>query len=120
MLSESDLETLRAKHGRVSHCRYNGVDIVFRVPTRNEVLMWRADQANAPGSEDDNLAKKIVVMPTREEFIALMTKFPMLINNRKVARALSIATGVTEDAEEKDSGSDESVNGSPRETSLSA
>jgi len=120
MLSETDLESLRTKHGRVSHCRYNGVDIVFRLPTRNEVLMWRQDSNNAPGSEDENLAKKIVVVPDKEAFGALLQKYPMMVNNKKVARAISLITGVTEDAEEKDEGNDSSVNGSSPVSSASA
>jgi len=98
MLSEDDLNQLRDTHGRIAHCVYNGIDLVFRKPTRVEIQMFRS----ATGEErDEELARKIIVHPPREAFATLIADYPMLVNNAKVVRAMGIATGVVEETEAK-------------------
>jgi len=99
-----DLEALRQKHGRVTHVRYNGYDIVFRRPNAGEAQMYRTypmDTGEDRYQASAAMAQFIVVYPSVEELNALHEEYPFMFANEGVNDALSKAMGVRE--EKKDS-----------------
>ncbi len=99
-----DLDALRRAHKRVTHCRYNGHDLVFRKPTADEAQMYRAmpiDTGDQAHERTATLAQFILVYPSVEKWHELMDDYPFMLNNEAVNEAIAVAMGVRE--EKKDS-----------------
>lgn len=126
MLSEEKVAELRAQYGRVQYVTYNGVDLVFRKPSRVEVDM-HAVKVDAGGAEkaqaDNQLAQLIVVLcgtaegpAAKEPFLALLNEYPYICRCVAVGTALSVLTGVIQDETLKNAGSASRSSGSPPTT----
>lgn len=103
-LTDSDIEALRAKHGRVVHVRYNGYDFVFRKPNASEAQMYRTSPMDTGEDRHQamaSLAQFIVVHPSVIQFNDLLDEYPFMLSNEGVQDAISKAMGVRE--EKKDS-----------------
>jgi hypothetical protein len=98
-LTPERLDALSKQYGRVESTTYNGHAIAFRVPASLDAQMWRMSEGDK--ERDEQLARKIVVVPEREEFAALIDAYPFMLNNKKVAGALLRAMGIYESDEGK-------------------
>lgn len=99
-----NLEALRERHGRITHVRYNGYDIVFRRPNAGEAQMYRTypmDTGEDRYQASAAMAQFIVVYPSVEELNALHDEYPFMYSSEPLNDALSKAMGVRE--EKKDS-----------------
>lgn len=116
MLSDAELDALRATHGKIQAVRYNGNTLVFRKPTRAQVKAhaMALDNPQERPFADEQLARQTVVYPTREKFASLLEEFPYLTRNEKVGKALGVLCGILEEEEEKDLGSVSSGSGAPQ------
>jgi hypothetical protein len=99
-----NLEALRAKHGRITHVRYNGYDLVFRRPNVGEAQMYRTypmDTGEDRYQATATMAQFIVVYPSVEELNALHDEYPFMFSSEGVNAAIATAMGIRE--EKKDS-----------------
>lgn len=113
-LTPEQLEALRSKHGRIEHVRYNAIDLVFRAPSRMEIMVHRraADNPQEKHEADERLAQQTCVHPDREEFKALLERYPYATSNKKIANAVMRLSGIMETEFEEPSGSDSKPNAS--------
>jgi hypothetical protein len=80
------LEELKKTHGRIVHLSDTDEEdgellweAVFRVPTKREFDTYTAKQDQGQGFKGlEQLSRTIVIYPSREEFDALLDKFPGL------------------------------------------
>jgi hypothetical protein len=80
LLTSEQIAELEAKHGEIAHLVGKGKkwEAVFRAPNRIEYNRFRSqahDPKRAPDAQE-HLARLCVVHPTREEFGAMLEKFP--------------------------------------------
>jgi len=95
-----DLDALRRVHKRITHCRYNGQDFVFRKPTADEAQMYRAmprDTGDQAYERIATLAQFIVVYPPIEKWHALLDDYPFMLESEPMNEAIAIAMGVREE-----------------------
>jgi hypothetical protein len=85
-ISKEQLDELKKTHGRVVHLSDTDEEddtllweCVFRVPTKREFDVYTAKQDQGIGIKGlEQMARTIVLYPSREEFDALLDKFPGL------------------------------------------
>lgn len=109
-ISEQQVSELAAKYGRVKHVTYQGVDIVFRKPSRAECRQYvmARDNPQEKASADEALANMICVHcngaaggEAHKAFLDLLEDWPMAANSPKIGTALLELTGITESVEAK-------------------
>jgi hypothetical protein len=85
-IEKEKLDDLKKTHGRVVHLSDTDEEdnsllweAVFRVPTKREFDTYTAKNDQGQGTKGlEQLARTIVIFPSREEFDALLEKFPGL------------------------------------------
>lgn len=123
-ITEQQLSELQAKHGRIKHVSYNGVDIVFRKPRRVEVQQHRAklhtDDPNEKSIADEQLAILTVEYcngkagpDSKQALNALADDFPYLFAEKSIGDAIAVLSGIKQDETLKNSGSASQANATP-------
>lgn len=110
VLTEEQLEGLRQKYGKIGVVEYNGHQVVFRKPTRENCREYRrkiastAEKGDGPeflaqssiaafdGETDPNKARTVYTAVFLEEF-------PLFANTQKVLSVLSLLSGMAEEEE---------------------
>ncbi len=132
MVSDEDLSALKAKHGRVKHVVFNGIDLIFRKPSRAECqayMMKREEGGASKIAADEQLAQQIVIrcgapaetsIRAREAFLALLEDYPLLVNEKNVGGAIGQLAGIVQDDELKIVRSTSTDSGAPQTPTQSA
>lgn len=129
MLNDAELETLRTRYGKIGIIDYNGHQIVFRRPTRDNCRDYRrkieTEKSEAieqlaqvtlvafDGEQDANKARTIYTSVFLEEV-------PLFTSNTKVMAVLGALSGVVEEEEATDLGKGACVKSGPRNTTPTA
>jgi hypothetical protein len=123
-LSDQEIEAIRSRVGKVAIVEYNGHQIVFRRPTRDEMHGHRArqdDPREKPGSLD-LLAQVLLAAfdgetdtaKARPAFSGFLDEHPAFTSNQdKFLPAVAILCGMVEDEVAKALGKGVSVRSSP-------
>ena len=99
MLTEDQIKELEGKHARLKRLYQeidgDEVELFVRPPTRGEYKMWRAaihdDQKRAEATE--TLVRQCTVHPDREAVMALLEKYPALLDGPGVQKWVMKVTG---------------------------
>lgn len=120
-LSEEQLNAHRAKHGRIKHVEYNGVDLVFRKPSRAEVKIHQRARENPQEKTDadEHLAQALVIQCgkavggdlAREAFLQLLDEYPYACESQAIGHAIAKLSGLMLDEEAKTSAKPSMPNG---------
>jgi hypothetical protein len=102
-LSQQQIDEFEAQHKRIAHLR--GKDdtweVVFRKPTRAEYRRFKS-QINDPTQQSDaaeQLARQLVVYPSREAFDALLEDWPAI--PEAASKAFLALSGMNTEADGK-------------------
>jgi|SRR5215471_10222127 len=131
MLDDTKLEELRAKYGKIGVVEYNGHQIVFRKPTRDQARDYRRKKESDAERTDalDQLAQATIVAfdgeldanRARTTFTTVFLEdYPMAMNHPKFMGCMSALSGLVEEEDEKELGKGVSIKGPPRSTSPTA
>ena len=115
MLDEEALEALRLKYGKIGVVAYNGHQIVFRKPTRDNCRDYRRmrDSASEKADAVEFLAQvslaafdgELEVNKARTHYTnVFLDEFPLFANTPKVMAVLSLLTGMVEEEDAIDLG----------------
>lgn len=128
MLDDAKLEALRARYGKIGVVDYNGHQLVFRRPSRDQAREYRRKKENEAEKPDalDQLAQVIIVAFDGEEDVAraritfttvFLEEYPMAMNHPRFMACFGCLIGLTENEEEKDMGKGVRVLSARRSTS---
>lgn len=128
MMSEAQLEELRVKHVKIGVVDYNGHQLVFRRPTREQVREYRRKKDSDAEKMDamDQLAQATILSfdgeadpdKARQVFTReFLTDYPLAVSNPKFVSVLSALAGLIEEEDARDLGKGASVRG-PRPSTL--
>ena len=122
-LTEEQLEALRATHKKIAIVDWNGHQLVFRRPTRDECHAYRVAQETPHEKADANerLCQFTIVAfdaatdvtGARTAFLAFLTESPMFGNTARVKLALAALMGLVEEEDLADMGKGVSVRPAP-------
>ena len=103
-VTEEQLETLRAQHGRVARVDTPAGHVVFRAPKAPEENMFQtmlfSDKGHA-GQAWRTLMVTCVVSPDPKAFMAILESWPGLNLNKNVMNALRVLRGEVNEDEVK-------------------
>jgi hypothetical protein len=110
MLTEEQLETLRLKYGKIGIVTYNGHQVVFRKPSRDDCREYRRMKESAVerGDAIESLAQKALCAFDGEQDVnrartyyttVFLEEFPMFANTGNVVAILSALSGMVEEAD---------------------
>jgi hypothetical protein len=131
MLDEPQLDALKVKHGKIAVIDYDGHQIVFRRPTRENCREYRR-QRESPSEKHEameHLAQVTLVAfdgeldanKARTFYTAtFLEEYPLFVNVPKVQNALSALSGMIEEEEAIDLGKGVSVRSARQRTSPTA
>ena len=102
-LTQQQIDELEEKWKRIAHLKAKGGEweVVFRKPTRGEYRRFKA-QINDPNQQSDaaeQLARVLVVYPSREAFDALLEDWPAI--PEAASKAFLTLAGMSVEAEGK-------------------
>ena len=102
MIEQSKLDEIKAKYPRVRVVETAGGTLVLRSPTRAEWRKFKAlvlsDDVQAQIGAQETLLFDTVVYPSKEEFGAMLDRYPALEADKGVQQAIKELTGqVTSD-----------------------
>jgi hypothetical protein len=132
MRTDEQLEALRTRYnGKIGSVEYNGHELVFCRPTRDQAREYRRKMESAVEKMDalDQLAQvTIIAFDAEEDRIAARTTFttlfleryPLATSNPKLTICLSALAGLVEEEHEQDLGKGVRIKGPPREPSARA
>ena len=122
-LTEEQLEALRAANTKIAIVDWNGHQLVFRRPTRDECHAYRVAQESPHEKADANerlCQFTIVAFDTdanvtgaRTAFLAFLVEAPMFGNTARVKLALAALMGLVEEEDLADMGKGVSVRPAP-------
>lgn len=123
MLDEQGIESLRLKHGAVGVVEYNGHQLLFRRPSREEAREWRRKEASAAEQPDaaDYLSQLIMVafdgdtdgLRARTAYGLFLTEHPLFTLSTKFRIVFNLLTGRVEREDIADMGKGVSVRLAP-------
>ena len=103
MLSDEQIDGLRAKFGKVGTVDFEGHQLVFRRPTRDQVKDYRRKEDSPSEKQDrvDQLAQQTIVafdgaedpIQARTAFLAFLDEFPMFCDSPKAQTVLTVLAG---------------------------
>jgi hypothetical protein len=122
MLTPEKIDALTRAHGRVKHVTYNGRDLVFRKPSRAEVVQYSMSLENEQSKPfaDELLTAMLCVQcgpsaqkieEARAAWDALSDEYPWAYRCKDVATAIGKLMGVVQETEAKSSGSSPKASG---------
>ena len=115
MLDDAALEALKLKFGKVGVVDFDGHQIVFRKPTRDQCREYRRmrESANEKHESLEHLAQMMIVAfdGTQDPNLArtlytsqFLEDYPLFVNVPKVAAVLSALSGMVEEEDAQDLG----------------
>ena len=115
MLDEAQIEALRATYGKVGVRDYNGHQLVFRKPTRDDCREYRRmmNSPNEKGDAIESLAQKMIVALDGETSViaartrytgVFLEEYPLFSNNQQTIALISALSGVVEEEDAEDLG----------------
>lgn len=115
MLTEEQIEALRQKFGKVGVVDYNGHQIVFRKPTRDDCRDYRRmrESPSEKGDAIESLCQKSLCAFDGEQDVnrarthyttVFLEEYPLFANVPKVMAIMSALTGMVEEEDAIDLG----------------
>lgn len=115
MLNEAQLEELKVKYSKIGVVEFNGHQLVFRRPTRDDCREYRR-QRESPSEKHEateHLSQKVIVAFDGELDVikartfytsTFLEEFPLFTSTTKVQAALGTLAGLVEDEDAQDLG----------------
>lgn len=108
MLTDEQIDALGTKFGKVGTVDFEGHQIVFRRPSRDQIKDYRRKEDSASEKQDrvDQLAQQTIIAfdgneePTacRVAFLSFLEEFPMFCDSPKAQTVLTVLAGGQEES----------------------
>jgi hypothetical protein len=131
MLNDAQLDELKMKYGKIAAIDYNGHQIVFRRPTRDNCREYRRQRESQAEKHEalEHLAQVTLIAFDGEQDVnkartfytaTFLEEYPLFVNVPKVSAALSALSGMVEEEDAQDLGKGVSVRSARQPTSPTA